>query len=285
MTGTETRAKRRVTFHVPPDANPAALRALLAALQAAGPDEMLSRPALLQQMARHMDAGPRGEVVALAQDVRIVERVDGSLRSTDRARALGRLDRQSDLVHALQYFAWSAKEPQALTLFWTYRTVVDLLWEAAPVRLDSAAKKRMVEELLVRAAAEFAGVDGFDAARTSIGPKTIDGVVRWVEALSPPVVLHGTIERRQTCPPQLVLIALAGVARAAGATANTDFRLGPDQRAALCRACFIAPDYLDRVLDWTVATQPRHVKWGALISTYGRQVVLARTDIGPEGLV
>ena len=41
----------------------------------------------------------------------------------------------------------------------------------------------------------------------------------------------------------------------------------------------VRPECLDRMLEWTVATQPRFLRWGTLISTYGRQLVLTRADL------
>jgi hypothetical protein len=74
-------------------------------------------------------------------------------------------------------------------------------------------------------------------------------------------------------------LALGATARQAGAEAGTDFRLGPEERESLCRACFLDPAALDTMLAWTVQTQPHHVRWGTTNARYGRQLVLA--DLGP----
>lgn len=275
-----------LTFHVPPDAGPAGMRALLMALASCSDGE-IARVALLERMIPFIagDARPRGEVITLAHDLGIIEANGSGLVPTARTTALRTTQSLVDLIHGLQYFAWSSNEPRSLSRLWTYRTVVDALWDESPVTLSAATKRRMVEHVLSSAEHTFASVPGFDPRRTSVGPKTIDGVVSWLRDLSPSVVQDGVVRRRQTCPPPLVVIALSEVIRSTGAVAGTDFRLAPEQRDTLCRSCFLDAGSLDRMLDWTVSTQPKLLRWGTLISTYGRQIVLARTDIAPENLV
>ena len=274
-----------IAFHVPPVSRPASLRALLAVLDAASDGTPLARATVLEQMTPYLDARPRGEVITLARELGIVGISEDGVVAEPRARALLRSSCPNDLAHGLQYFAWSPGEPHRRGPMWTYRTVVDLLWEQAPVRLSGALKRRLVEEVLARVGQEFAGVSGFDPDHVSVGPMTIDGVVCWLEGLSPGVVENGSVARRQTCPPALLVLAIAAVARSAGVVPGVDFRLSTEHRAVLCRSCFIEPTVLDRMLEWTVSTQPKLLRWGTLISTYGRQLVLVRTNVQPEDLV
>lgn len=276
----------RLTFHVPPDARPASIQALLSAMSRHS-DGPLSRQSLLDRMAAFSaaEARPRGEVITLARDLGLIVDEDGGLSGTPRLAALAQSQCAVDLMHGLQYVAWSAVDAAVLTRMWTYCAVMDLLWNEAPVTVDASCKKRLVEEILDRAGRAFNDVPGFDAARTSIGPKSIDGVLCWLRELAPAVTQGSEVVRRQTCPPPLVVLALATVTRAAGIQPGTDFRLTPDHRAFICRCCFLDPQSLDRMLEWTVQTQVRHVRWGTLISTYGRQLVLTETCVGPEDLV
>ena len=273
-----------ITFHVPPVARPASLRALLTVLERASDGTPLSRAATLERMAPYLKTRPRSEVITLARELGIVRVDQDGLAAEPRARALLRSGCPNDLVHGLQYFAWSPVEPHLRGPFWTYRTVVDLLWERAPVRITSALKRQLVEEVLARVGQDFAGMSGFNPDHVSIGPMTVDGVLCWLEGLSLPALESGSLVRRQTCPPALLVLALAAVARCTGVIPGVDFRLSPEHRAILCRSCFIEPTVLDRMLEWTVSTQPRLLRWGTLVSTYGRQLVLARTDVQPEDL-
>jgi len=273
---------RPLTFHVPPEARPLFLRALLAALDGPAQEGPVERPAILERMAPYLDTRPRGEVITFARDLGLIVHDQGGFALGPSAKAIERSTCPNDLVHGLQYFAWSPDQPDPKGAQWTYRTVVDLLWAEAPVSLNSQFKKRLVEDVLARAQCDFAIVPTFDAARVSVGPKSIDGVGRWLEELSPPVLREGVVRRRETCPPPLLIMALGAAARIEGISPNADFRLTAEHRALLARCCFIEPECLDRMLEWTIATQPKLLRWGSLVSTYGRQVVLARTDIGPE---
>lgn len=276
--------KRSLTFHVPPDARPASMRALLEVLSRDGADQPLTRSEVLDQMASYMDGTPRGEVLTLARDLGISTQTGQGITPSPRAAALAKSDAQTDLVHGLQYLAWSSHHPDLASPLWTYRTVVDLFWEKAGILINSDVKRLLVEEILVRAEEVFRDVPGFDPAHTSIGPKSIDGITVWLKELNPPVIHDGSVKRRQTCAPQLLLMALGATARKADIAPDTDFRLAPEQRDWICRCCFLEPESFDRMLDWTIMTQPQFIRWGTLITTYGRQVVLRCTDLAPEDM-
>lgn len=281
--------QRALSFHVPGEAGPDRLRPLLRTLADHGPiaGSVIERSQLMEGMVPHLDGRlPRSEIITFASDIGILEVAPSKCIVTARAEALMRSDCAADLAHILHYFGWSPDTATLRAPMWTYRTLIDLLWEQAPVKLNTDIIGRLVEEIGVRAEQVFGGVTGFDPSNTSVGPKTVRGVRAWLEGLTPPALGEdGLIRRRQTCPPQVVPLALAEVARRVGALPGTDFRLAPETRTLLCRACFLAPEALDRMLDWTVATRPDFVRWGTLISTYGRQVVLARTDLAPEHLL
>lgn len=274
----------RIVFHVPPDASPVGVRALLAVIDGAEAGPM-TRASWLHAMASYVDTRPRGEVLGLAEATGMVARRADGLQPTVRAYALARTEARNDLIHAMQYFGWSGATPGVNGAMWTYRTVTDLLWQQAPVRVDAQLKKRVAEEVLARAAQVFEGTPGFDAARTSVGPKTVEGVARWIAALAPPGIADSTAQRRQTCPPGMIVLALAGVMRQEGAVGGTDFRLSAEGRETVCRCCFLESENLDRMLEWTVSALPHAVTWGTLRTSYGRQVVLTQTDPGPEHLV
>lgn len=259
-----------ITFHLPPDAEPAAMQAILQVL-AAGP---VAPAAVRERVGSQLGKRPRGEALTLARDLGLLAEEGGVLGMTELGRGAAASGELADAVHGLSYFAWSERSPTHCSRLWTYRMITDLLWEAAPVQLDSALKKRLVEEILARAEATFGKVAGFMAARASIGPKTIDGALRWLEQLAPPVVRERTVVRRQRCPPRLMTLALAETMRQTGAEAGADFRLAATERTVLCRACFIEPNALDAMLDWTMQTQPQHVRWGTLNARYGKQVVV-----------
>ena len=260
-----------LTFHVPPDAGPDQVLALVSALDEG--DGPLPAAALRARAGELLGKQSRGEALALLRDLDLI-RQDGNVSFTKRGQALAAAPEVVDLIHGLANFAWQPLHPARLSRLWTYRTVVDLLWEHAPVTVAPAWKKLLVEDLLSRAEGVFGGEPGFSSARASLGPKSIDGVLRWLERLAPAVVSDGVVVRRRRCPPPLMVLALACVARAAGAEPGTDFRLGPEERDALARGCFLEPFALEEMLTWTVQTAPGRVRWGATNARYGRQIVL-----------
>jgi hypothetical protein len=262
-----------LTFHVPPDASPEAVRAIFHVLISSG-NGPLSPATLKGQVANMLGRQPRGEALTLLRDLRLIAQTPRGLELTARGAAVAASAEAADLVHGLSYFAWSPNEPQRLSRMWTYRVVVDQLWDLTPVTINPALKKQLVEEVLARAEIQFAGTDGFTATRASVGPKSVDGVLRWLEQLIPPVLRDRQLMWRQRCSPTLMVLALSATAMHAGAAPGADFRLGPEERTLLSRACFLDPLALDAMLDWTVQTQPQYVRWGTLNARYGRQVVI-----------
>lgn len=264
-----------LTFHVPPDASPEVVRALFDVLASDGTSG-ISAAELKERVAGILSKQPRGEALALMRDLGLVAHPSREVRLSAIGGILSKSPESTDLIHGLSYCAWSAAEPERLSRMWTYRTVVDLLWEAAPANVSPMLKKHLVEDILARTEPVFAREAGFDAARASIGPKSVDGVLRWLEALSPPVLRGRSIQRRQRCAPSLMALAVIAAVTRAGADLGADFRLGNEERGFLCRACFLEPSALDAMLEWTVQTQPHYVRWGTPNARYGRQVVVLR---------
>lgn len=264
-----------LTFHVPPDAHPDVAAAIFQVLATDASNG--TTPALLkEQVAARLGRALRSEAISLLRDLDLISYTSHAVRLTPRGKMVADSAEASDLIHGLSYFAWSAAEPMRLSRLWTYRTVVDLLWNLAPVAIDPSLKKRLVEDVLARAGTEFGAVAGFTAARISVGPKSIDGVLRWLERLNPPVVQGRQLQRRQRCAPALMVLALHATLTQAGAELGADFRLGSQERDSLCLACFLAPETLDAMLEWTIQTQPQAVRWGTPNARYGRQIVLLR---------
>jgi hypothetical protein len=264
-----------LTFHVPPDAHPEVVEAIFHVLTAQS-EGAVAPAALREQVADMLGRPPRSEALALVRDLALVAQTPRAMTLTPRGAAVAASAEAPDLIHGLSYFAWSDAAPEHLSRLWTYRTVVDLLWELAPVVVDAALKKRLVEDVLARAEEVFATADGYQAARTSVGPKSVDGVLRWLERINPAVLRDRQLQRRQRCAPLLMALALSATVTRAGADPGADFRLGPEERGVVSRACFLEPAALDAMLEWTMQTQPQYVRWGTPNARYGRQVMLVR---------
>lgn len=263
-----------LTFHLPPDASPDAVQAIVSVLTASD-GQPISPAQLRVRAAEILGKQPRSEALALTRDLGLVTISGQEARLTSTGAAVAAHTDWPDLIHGICYFAWSAAEPRRLSRMWTYRTLVDLLWESMPLSVNAPLKKQLVEDLLARAEHDFGMESSFDSAHTSIGPKTVDGLLCWLERLTPPLRQEGQLRRRQRCAPLLLVLALTAVAAQGGMQDGTGFRLGAEERATLCRACLLEPASLDPMLEWTVKAQPQFVRWGTLTSTYGRQIMIA----------
>jgi hypothetical protein len=104
----------------------------------------------------------------------------------------------------------------------------------------------------------------------SFSAKSIRGVRKWLEAITPPVMEDDLFSRRHFCPPELALLALGWVGQQSGGETGIDFLLTPERRNAVCRVCLLDPSALDRVLDWTLPLYPGVVRPGTSAGVYGR---------------
>src|SRR5262249_30093173 len=107
---------KALTFHVPPDASPASVEALLTVLAANG-KAPIGREHLRESMRPVLGGEPRGETLALAEDLGVIGSAGSGFVATPRAVALQRCNSVPDLVHGLQYRAWSANAAGRLGRF------------------------------------------------------------------------------------------------------------------------------------------------------------------------
>lgn len=80
--------------------------------------------------------------------------------------------------------------------------------------------------------------------------------------------------RRDFCPPELFVMALAWVLRNDSDVTDVEVLLTREKRDAICRACLLSPEAFDRVLDWTIPTFPALLSPGTSAGFYGRFVRL-----------
>jgi hypothetical protein len=107
-------------------------------------------------------------------------------------------------------------------------------------------------------------------ASISFSTKSVRGVRKWLEALSPPVLEENVFTRRNFCHPELMLLAAAWVFQRTDADLGIDLLLTPARREAICRLCLLEPAALDRTLDWMLPTFPHIVVPGTTAGAYGR---------------
>jgi hypothetical protein len=215
----------------------------------------------------------------------ILSKVDGAIQLSRDGHAIARVreEARSDLLHFLIYTGWDRHRPLEFLQSWGYRNCCDRYWSAGEVQLTGAYLDRQVEETISVARETFTALNVGAFDEISFSRKSLNGAHRWLLALQPPV-LHPnspdakerTFRRRDFCPPELVVMALAWVLRDEAVVADVDILLTHEKREALCKVCLLSPESLDRVLDWAIPTFPKLLSPGTRAGAYGRFIRLRK---------
>ncbi len=257
--------ERHLTFHIPQEAEPGTLVRLLEAMNIAQAD--FDSVASLLDFAQQQGLMPRSEIPIFAGECGLLQRneVQGiGLSETALAILPLKPEVRADVIHFIIYSGWKAEQPRERTTLWTYRQVIDLLWERPGVNLSKTAN--ILAEEIRNQIQETFDID------PSFSAKSIRGVRKWLEALYPPVIEDDRFAHRFFCPPELALLALGWAGQASGGDIGIDLLLTPERRAAISRLCLLDPSTLDRVLDWTLPLYPAVVRPGTSAGSYGRFV-------------
>jgi len=200
---------------------------------------------------------------------------DGLIQLSDYAKAIISLpsNSQADIIHYLLYTTWDAAQPATHAYLWTYRQVVDTLWQRRNFPNLATQSQEIAEEVYNASAVTFAEVPEYDFDKVSISDKTIRGVRKWLEALQPPVIDQSTtFNRRDFCMPELLLLACGWVAQTTGGEPEIDFLLTPERREKIAKLCLLEPNSLDSSLKWVLAKYRSIIQSGTGAGTYGRFV-------------
>ena len=258
-------------FHIR-NANPGDMRALLDVLtvfpESKTTAEILQRSDELGLVVRdraHFDALPA------ARDLGLVE--DGANRITAKGKALAQIDRVNptifaDIVHLLHYTLWNPTTPAVNCFSFSYRTVCKELWNGGS---SSSLNRR---ELAAKVEATANGQ--FKRSDISLSQKSIGGALDWLYELRPEV-FSGDGEqfvRRSFCPPESLVLAIEHRYRECELDYGANLLLSGTHREALCQACVLELDGLDRVLDYAIAQFSYLEKgigggWGQYITLQG----------------
>lgn len=258
-------AERHLTFHVPQEAEPGTLISLLEAIDAEQAE--FDTVASLLDFAQQHGLISRPEIHIFASDCGLLQKdqVNGIELSELASRMLQlKPETRPDIVHYLIYSGWQSENPFNKTVLWSYRQVVDLLWQQPGANISKIANV-IAEEIRNHIQETF-------ESDPSFSPKSIRGVRKWLEALTPPVIENDVFSRRHFCPPELAVLALGWVGQTMGGQVGVDLLLTPERREAMCRICLLEVAALDRVLDWTLPLYPDVVRPGTGAGVYGRFV-------------
>jgi hypothetical protein len=259
-----------VTFHVPQEGEPDKLIPLIEAIYLEGV-KFLTVKALLD-FTQAQGLGVRTEMQILATACGLLEKcADEHIVLSKAGQVIAQLkpEVRSDLIHYLLYTGWQPECPSANALLWSYREVANLFWERTSVNVTQVTNI-ITEEVRNRTQHVFVSVPGYDSSEVSFSPKSVRGIRKWLEALTPPVIENDCFSRRHFCPPELALLATGWVAQATGGEVGIDFLLTLDRREAICRLCLLDPSVLDKVLDWMLPIYTDVVRSGTSAGIYGR---------------
>ena len=275
-------AADKLAIHVLPDSNPQNIGEMIIHLSVE-PNLCFASTKEFVEYLQNEGVNANDWVQSTSASMGILTKVDGKIRLSQNGYALTQVreEARNDLLHFLIYSGWDAHRPLEFLQSWGYRVSCDRYWSAGEVQLTSDYLDRQVEETISEARAVFTSMNVGVFDEISFSRKSLTGVHKWLLALQPPVLHPNSLEakdrifrRRGFCPPELVVMALAWVMRNETTVADVDILLTPEKREALCRVCLLAPEALDRVLDWAIPTFPNLLAPGTRAGAYGRFVRL-----------
>lgn len=264
-------------IHIPPDSNPANIRQLITVLSET-PETVFESGKEMSEYLEERGVGGRSEIRTTAKEMGIITETHDGLQITPLGLALARVrdDARGDLLHLLLYGGWHEADPKRFLQSWAYRHCCNRYWAEEVIELNSAYIERQVAETVDEAANAFASEGDFQAS--SFGRKSLNGAHNWLRGLNPAVLEKAggveTFRRRAFCPPELLLLALGWMLRDEQSVTEVDVLLSRDKREALCRVCLLAPESLDRALDWMMPIFPEVIEPGTKAGFYGRFVRL-----------
>jgi hypothetical protein len=268
-------ADAKLTIHVPPDASASRIADSILALsqldEASFPSVVAFRTFLAEQGLNN-----RPEIPVIATGIGVLERDSGEIQLSRTGILLAKVRPEIvyDMLHYLLYSAWLESQPLTFLPSWTYREVCKLYWSSGEVTIDKDYKTRNVAEVNEAARQYFGQYGSFPDP--SFSSKSLDGVHRWLEGLQPPVLTGNTFARRTFCVPELMLLAVGFSVRDESDAIDIDILLTRERREAICQVCLLAPEHLDQVLDYTIATYPQIIQAGTSAGYYGRFIRLSK---------
>lgn len=268
-------ASKSLTFHLPEEANPDVILAILETWATSPERSFNSIKELLDDVSTVREIPHRTESANFAVRLGLITKRSDGLLLTALAKALAgqRAAVQYDLMHFLAYSAWQPESDGVMVPFWSYQSTCNALWEMSSMAIE-AERGRLVEHVIGTSQEQFADHPLYDPDHVSYSPKSLRAILKWLDPLTPSVIVNGSFQRRSACSSELLLLALGQAYRTADAEPRIELLLTGRVREAICRLCLIDPTYLDRLLDWALARHNSFVDAADQSGTYGRSVRL-----------
>ncbi|MFN7967689.1 MAG: hypothetical protein U0V87_18600 [Acidobacteriota bacterium] len=264
-------AAQRLTLHLDPVRSAANLLLVLDVLGREPDTAYPSYGAILERIRRDYDFTDRSEPLSLAHLLGLLSAQADAIVLSPKARTIATLRPaiQADVLHFLLATAWQDNGDPSLGCAWAYRAFCDRLWSHGVIRIDATEGKSIVADLLDEAQRAFPTL-----RLAALSPKSVLGMRKWLEPLSPPVLSDDQFRRREICSSELLLLAIGHVARENGAQISVDLPMTPARREAICRLCLLEPAALDRALDRTIPAFPTIIAPGTRTGAFGRFIRL-----------
>ncbi len=145
-------------------------------------------------------------------------------------------------------------QPDAYFSF-AYATICDWLWERGVWKLDGRNKAELVGIVTRKAAEKF----GVDASQIAFSINSVNGALKWLKALNPPVVRNDAFSLRSACPVQTLLWSVDALYHHPQWHRDYGIRIALDEerRTQLCKICLVDFDSLEKVLEFALKTDRR----------------------------
>ena len=146
------------------------------------------------------------------------------------------------------------RQPDAYFSF-AYATICDWLWERGVWKLDGRNKAELVGIVTRKAAEKF----GVDASQIAFSINSVNGALKWLKALNPPVVRNDAFSLRSACPVQTLLWSVDALYHHPQWHRDYGIRIALDEerRTQLCKICLVDFDSLEKVLEFALKTDRR----------------------------
>jgi hypothetical protein len=185
-----------------------------------------------------------GKLLRSLEELGVIERNHKSPALTEKGRVIAQLSvfqkpLLPELIHFLYYTSWDNDHRNRFS--WSYRTVSDWLWNAAPCTIN---RDRLVNTVTQHAA------DTFPEISVSFSTQSVLGILYWINALYPPCVdqVGRIFSRRLYCPIEIFMLALHHVYHLKRVH-TISVLLTPEFRQQVCQICLITPDVFYELLE------------------------------------
>lgn len=264
----------QLAIHIPPEATPENITALLQAMIES--DAEIPNVDALIEFMMEQQIGSRTEIQGMAERMGLLDKQKGAIRVSERGRCLG-ATKQSilpDLYHFLLYTSWHETEMLEFMPSWAYRYICDYLWQRNSLDFSDETIDILVSETIESAEDTFTRLEVGEINGVSFSPKSIRGARKWLDALTPPVIEKNVFSQRSFCAPELLLLAIGWGFRDEPDPLGVPLLLSRPRRERICRLCLLDPQFFERALDWLLPRFPQFITSEDKAGFYGRSIRL-----------